>query len=668
MNAVVVALLGNPNCGKTTLFNHLTGKQQEVGNWCGVTVEKKRGWFIRENISVEVMDLPGCYHYSATVESALDEQITHQYLASNQAELIINVVDASNLERHLYLTLQLLEKGIPVIVALNMMDEAEQRGIVVDTTSLAKRLGCPVVPMVAKKSQGIEVLQELILQFKRGELHFTPWPFLPSSAKQSEVSIAIAKDRYDLIHNILGASIQQRTLKKSSWTERIDAIVLNRFLGIPIFLAAMYAVFVFTIQIAGTLQPFFDSASRTLFIDFMGRGLGYLQAPSWFIDTMTNGVGQGINTTLSFIPVIAAMFLSLSFLEGSGYMARAAFVMDKVMQWVGLPGKSFVPMVIGFGCNVPAVMATRTLENYRERLLTILMSPFMSCGARLAIYALFVSAFFPERGQNIIFGLYLIGILIALITGFVLRSTVLQGETSPLIIELPPYRWPSVKALLRTTKQRVMRFIVKAGVLIVPLCLAITSFGVIQEKAGIDNWLPTFGRHLTPIFSPMGIEKDNWPATVGLLSGVLAKEVVVGTLNSLYTQEGKLEDPLLGAKTNQGAMGVMVERFGSTAAAFAYLLFVLLYFPCVSVVVAIARELNKYWAAFSVLWTTGIAYMTAVLFYQTAMFSEHPKTSLGWIVGMLGILLGGFYSLRQWMQEKASKLRRSVPTQILIEI
>lgn len=453
---------------------------------------------------------------------------------------------------------------------------------------------------------------------------------------------------------------------RTIWTHRIDTLVLNRFLGIPLFFSCMYFVFSAAIEASDVLKGYFEVAAGTLFIDHVNEGLIYLQAPDWVIRLIAFGVGQGLKTTISFIPVIAVMLFAISFLEASGYMARAAFVMERVMRWVGLPGKSFVPMIIGFGCNVPAVMAARTLENYRERILTILMSPFMSCGARLTIYALFVSAFFPENGQNIIFGLYLIGIAVALITGFALRSSLLKSEGSSLVIELPAYRWPRIGTLCVSTWRRLKHFVLKAGSLIVPLCAVIALLGVVENKAGTNHFLANAGRALTPIFAPMGIKDDNWPAMVGLMTGVLAKEVVVGTLNTLYAEEAHLESLARGEEDGAGAVGVMNDRFGSSAAAFAYLLFVLLYFPCVSVVATMARELNRSWALFSVVWTTGIAYITAVLFYQCATFLENPRVAMAWITGMCGVLAVTFYGVRKRMRYKMNKIPKHFPTHIMI--
>lgn len=441
------------------------------------------------------------------------------------------------------------------------------------------------------------------------------------------------------------------------WTARIDKIVLNRFLGIPIFLVFLYLVFIASIKLGGALQPVFELTAKAIFIDAIHNSLVFLGTPQWVNHLFVFGIGQGIQTTISFIPVLSGIFLSLTFLETSGCMGRAALIMDKIMRWIGLPGKSFIPMMIGFGCNVPAVMAARTLENHHERILTILMSPFMSCSARLAIYVLFVTAFFPENGHNIIFGLYVIGLLAALLTGLILQKIFLLQEKSALTLKLSPYRWPNVWQLVKVTKRRLKQFVLKAGGVIVLLSVMVSALNLVQDKTGMNNGLAVLGRSITPIFAPMGIKKDNWPATVGLLTGIVAKEVMVGTLNALYAEEDR----------QANAFGTMVKRFGSPAAAFAYLLFVLLYFPCISVVAVITKELNRKWAVFSVVWTTGIAYITAVVFYQSTLLLETPVTALSWVLGMLGLLYLGFYGIRKAAYFKHwVRTTKPLPTPILI--
>jgi ferrous iron transport protein B len=732
LSSITVGLVGNPNCGKTTVFNALTGARQRVGNWPGVTVERKTGFLKWQRTTIKVVDLPGTYSLTAVSDTAsIDERIACEYVLNRHANVIVNIIDASHLERHLYLTMQLIEMRVPVIVALNMMDITRQQNKQISLSKLEDILGCPVVALEAHKGKGIKQLTQVIAQFGR-QLSVSrktfPYPAVLNTAIENlaheikikndisatwiatrlleddvlvrnlvsaeiqkktadlqqsirqelneDADILFADSRYRFIEKIMAHCVKLQGVITDTWTARIDRIVLNRVLALPIFLGVMYCMFLFAINIGGALQDFFDIASNTLFVEGLAQGLAQLHCPAWLNALLTAGVGKGINTVITFIPVIGALFLFLAFLEDSGYMARAAFVMDRFMAALGLPGKAFVPMIIGFGCNVPAVMAARTLENKRDRILTVMMSPFMSCGARFAIYAVFTAAFFPVGGQNVIFMLYLTGILMAMLTGLTLRKTVLQGKSAPLILELPPYHRPHLKTLWLHAWQRLKNFVVRAGKLILPICVLLGMLNVLSvdgtlmtAQSDTHSLLSVVGRGLTPIFAPMGIHADNWPATVGLVSGVLAKEVVVGTLNSLYSQMGHLSvlanhfdfwgglndavlsipanfsalgqafsNPLVAAApvhtVSESVYGVMYQHFDGRIGAIAYLLFVLLYFPCVSTTAAMVRELGRGWAWFSVLWTTGIAYGTAVSFYQLATFVRHPWSSLGWIIGI----------------------------------
>jgi ferrous iron transport protein B len=745
MRKLTVALVGNPNCGKSTLFNALTGSHQQVGNWPGVTIERTSGYFSEQNCRIEVIDLPGTY--SLTVldsDQAVDTQLTCEYLIYQRPDIVVNVVDATHLERNLYLTLQLLEMGISVIVAVNMMDIADKHKLNIDFKQLATRLGCPVIPLRSHKKQGLlelrqaivtsppvaspikfypEQLQASINQLMTQVVSNKPEIYEPSLATRllendklvlqlvdehskklvteqqrkleqelgEDIDIIFADLRYSLIHQLLSQA-QQKTDKVlyriSAW---LDKIVLNRWLGIPIFLFMMYAMFFFAINIGGAFQDFFDISSNTLFVNGLSYWLTSWHVPAWLVAILAGGAGKGINTTVTFIPVIGAMFLFLAFLEVSGYMARAAFVMDRVMRALGLPGKSFVPMIIGFGCNVPAIMAARTLENKRDRILTIMMTPFMSCSARLAIFAVFTAAFFPTNGHNIVFALYLLGISMAILTGLILRKTLLKGEVAPLVLELPPYHLPSLPVITRQAGQRLKNFIVKAGKLIVPFCIVLGALNSLNTNgsfaimdANPHSWLAVLGQWLTPLFTPMGIQLDNWPATVGLLTGVLAKEVVIGSLNTLYTPIGDLagigshtfdfwqglreaclsipqnlaglmqafSNPLLATLPEPGQeqsiYGEMYQRFGGPVSAFAYLLFILLYLPCVSTVAVIARELSRGWAVFATLWSTLLAYGIAVLFYQLATFSQHPASSLTWTFAIISVLTLFILGLRYY--------------------
>ncbi|MDM8563454.1 ferrous iron transport protein B, partial [Candidatus Marithioploca araucensis] len=444
----------------------------------------------------------------------------------------------------------------------------------------------------------------------------------------------------------------------------------------------------FTINIGGAFIDFFDILFGTIFVEGFGKLLSMIGLPDAFIILTANGIGGGIQIVATFIPIIGFLYLFLSFLEDSGYMARAAFVMDRFMRFIGLPGKSFVPLIVGFGCNVPGIMATRTLDNQRDRILTILMNPFMSCGARLPVYTLFAAAFFPVGGQNVIFGFYLIGISVAVMTGLIMKNTLLKGESSPFVMELPAYHLPTVQGILLRTWEKLKNFIFSAGKLIVPMVVVLTflnswgtdgSFGHEDSEKSV---LSEIGRSITPAFEPMGIHEDNWPATVGIFTGVLAKEALVGTLDALYTQLAETDaeeetfsfwggikkafatipanlagvtdmifDPLglnvgditsteVAAEEQEvstGTFGAMVTRFDGQIGAFAYLLFVLLYFPCAAATAAIYRETNMKWTLFVATWTTGLAYLFATVFYQLGTYAVHPMSSIAWTLGLLSL-------------------------------
>lgn len=721
-----IALLGNPNCGKTTLFNALTGETQRIGNWPGVTVEQRTGCFMTKAQSVYVTDLPGVYTLvSSETMSAQDEQITAKYVAQGEADVIVNVVDACHLERHLYLTSQLLELGRPMVVALTMTDLAHRSGIMIDCDALSEQLGCAVISVQAHRQDGVEALKKAVGAVRqrtacpltlacsteiqaalrslearlRTEGVSSTLAFYYAhrllegdtllmknaaefvSAGSSEWDVVLADARYQAVHEIV-LCVQRKTSDASEhWTARIDRVVLHRVWALPVFLGVMYAMFFFAIHIGAVFQPCVDLLTDALFVQGSAQVLAQWHSPAWMIALLSYGVGKGLNTTLTFIPVIAAMFFFLSCLEASGYMARAAFVVDKFMRMLGLPGKSFVPMIVGFGCNVPAIMAARTLDSERDRLLTILMSPFMSCSARLAIYSVFVAAFFPHGGQNIVFSLYLTGILMAVFTGFIVRKTMLQGQASPLILELPAYHKPALRRVFRDMLRRLRYFVTRAGQLIIPVCVllgglnALTIHGGISgAEAGQDSVLALIGQILTPFFAPMGITQDNWPATVGLLSGMLAKEVVVGSLNTLYSQMSTLTHTAVAfdvwgacldalrtvpeqitrlgqavihpmtagmpdAGLSQAVYGVMYRRFDGKIGAYAYLLFILLYIPCVSTMAVIRQEASRKLMWFSILWSFTIAYAGAVLFYQAATIYRHPQQTLFWAGCMVFLIM-----------------------------
>ncbi len=760
MKRITVGVVGNPNCGKTTLFNALTGARQRVGNWPGVTVERKTGVCQWPGAEVALVDLPGVYSLGVVSTSSIDEQIARDYVLSGEADLIVNIVDASNLERNLYLTTQLLEMRIPLVIVLNMMDVARDRRIEIDAGTLAERLGCPVVPLVASRGKGLADLREAIqrvagdprppeadlgfvaeLEDAIGELVPLVAPAAADrkveprwlaiklleedalavelcagvpedvlarvkhtvEAKADEdVDILIADGRYGFANALIQESVRRKGVALRTVSDRIDRVMLNRALGIPIFLGIMYLMFMFTINVGSAFIDFFDILFGVVLVDGAREVLTGAGSPEWLTTVIADGVGGGIQTVATFIPVVGCLFLFLSVLEDSGYMARAAFVMDRFMRTVGLPGKSFVPLIVGFGCNVPAIMATRTLEHRRDRIMTVMMAPFMSCGARLPVYALFAAAFFPVGGQNVVFALYLIGIGFAIMTGMVLKTTVLQGETAPFVMELPPYRLPTLKGLLLRAWERLKTFMFRAGKVIVAVVVVLNflsswgtdgSFGNQDSERSV---LAAIGKSITPAFAPMGIEQDNWPATVGIFTGIFAKEAVVGTLDALYTAlaepggaggdgdgEGfdlmagigdafasvptnlaaladTFTDPLglnIGDTSNVaaaaeqqavsvGTIGAMAQRFDGGLGAFAYLLAILLYMPCIAAVAAIYRETGTVWAVFAVVWTSGLAYGSAVLVYQAGTFARHPALSTWWLAGILVVFAATVMVLR----------------------
>ena len=747
MSDITIALAGNPNCGKTTLFNALTGARQRVGNWPGVTVERIEGNYRHNDRDVLVVDLPGIYSFSAY---SLDEKISREYILEQKPDVVVNIVDATNLERNLYLTTQLIEMKVPVVVALNMMDLAAQRQVEIEIDHLEKHLGCPVVPLVAPKRIGVPELKAAIAdiamrhavpvtkvaydsEVEEAIEHIQPdvaaaagaggvdprWlaiKLLEQDALAQQIAGGAARDtvaaeqrriarhtgdatdivmadgRYGFIHGLARDVVRRREAARRRISDTIDRVVLNRVLGIPIFLAVMYGVFMLTIQVGKPFIAFFDQLCGTLLVDGVRVLLQNVGAPGFVIAFLADGVGGGIQTVATFIPPVFFIFFCLSILEDSGYMARAGFVMDRLLRVIGLPGKAFLPMLIGFGCNVPAILATRTLDNQRDRTLTILMNPFMSCGARLPVYTLFAVAFFPHSGGLVVFSLYVIGIALAILTGLLLTRTVLKGDVSSFVMELPTYHVPTLRGILHHTWARMRGFIVRAGkviliaVVVLRMLSSVSVSGQWVQDRPQDSVLSGVGRAIVPVFAPMGVRADNWPAAVGLFAGVFGKEAVIGTLEALYSQAdsaaaaGGQDDFDLAAglrdafgalprgfadlarsmshplgQADQGSAarldaaaraGVSVETFdamhrffGNPAAAYAYLLFILIYFPCVAVIAVIYREIGMGWAAFSLSYLTALAWLVSTAFYQLATITVRPGSSLLWLAGCAGILM-----------------------------
>ncbi len=748
-----IALIGNPNSGKTSLFNRLTGTRQKTGNWPGVTVEKKTGYFKIDRHKYKIVDLPGTYALDAA-DTSLDERIARDYVQHHRHDLFINILDATTLERGLYLTLQLREQGVPVIVLLNMMDVAGKRNMCIDSDKLSQLLQCPVLEVSLKQDKDLarlereivsssthpvpaleipyaEDLESILVEFseknhlnrreainrlQEGSDDVTVQHYLNLIVEKTHKSFSYlrAKSYFSEAQKLAQKVIKQSDVNRYTISDKVDRWVLGSYTGVPIFLFIIYLLFLFSINIGGAFVDFFDLSTQALLVDGLGNGLLAMGVPEWLKLIIADGIGSGIQVVATFIPIIGTLYLFLSLLEESGYMARAAFVMDRFMRKLGVSGKAFVPLIVGFGCNVPAIMATRTLDSQRERILTVLMAPFMSCGARLTVYALFAAIFFPHGGQNIVFLLYLTGIGFAILTALILRNTVLKGDADDFMMELPGYQRPGLQNIAINTWNKLKGFVTGAGKIIIVVVMLINIFNSIGTDGSFGNQntdkslLSATARTLTPVFRPMGITNDNWPATVGILTGVLAKEVVVGTLDALYSSidavpEHHLEkqpydlwahlkqaahtipvnlnktlnnltDPIgLGAlapadslqqvaeeqDVNMATFAAMKKRFDGKTGAFAYMLFVLLYFPCVAATGAMYRETGKNWAILGVIWSTSLAYGTAVIFYQLATFSRHPIQSVLWTISLSLAFVLGVYVLF-----KSGKNKNEIPVNV----
>lgn len=777
MSQHIISLIGNPNCGKTTVFNALTGSRQRVGNWPGVTVDKKTGNFSYDGHDIEVVDLPGIYSVTPTSVSGEDEVVARNYLLSGEAQVVVNIIDASNLERNLYLTSQLIEMGVPVLVVVNMLDIAKQHKIKLDLKALENQLGCPVVGLIANRNKGVDELKKALVSFldkpvmTKVSVHYNEviekavaeisaklslgeksrWfavqllehtPGIESLFEEEKLKdvlkiveetdkhfegntdIEITNARYQLVSDIAEKVIVREGSVGATLTDRIDRIILNRWMGLPIFLLIMYVTFLFTQNFGAVFIDFFDILVGGIFVEGLGQLLTSWGTPEWLTVFLSNGIGGGLQTISTFIPVVFFMFLFLAILEESGYMARAAFVMDRLMRALGLPGKAFVPLLVGFGCNVPAIMATRTMDRASDRIITVMMTPFMSCGARLPVYVLFATAFWPTNGQNLVFGLYLIGIAAAILTGYLLKRTALPGAAGAFVMEMPPYHIPTLKGVMIRTWDRVRTFMFRAGKVIVVIvaCLAFLNSmgtdGTFGNEDSEKSVLSEIGKTIVPVFEPMGIQKENWPAAVGVFTGIFAKEAVVGTLNSLYDTlsvdqaqkaaaaaaeepegessfslsdtfseavgtigenfaglAGAFSDPLgisVGDLSDEaaaaeeqgvslGTIDTIKTLFGSTSGVFAYLLMVLLYVPCVAAVAAIYREVGTKWTIFACAWTLALGYSAATIFYRVANFAAAPVYSIVCIVIALAILYGMYCWMKSMAKKDAGKGPKIIP-------
>lgn len=585
-----IALVGNPNVGKTTLFNALTGSKQYVGNWAGVTVTKKEGYLSDD---IKVVDLPGIY---AMDTFSNEEKVSKEFLLTDDVDLIVNIIDGSNLERNLYLTSQLTAFNKPILILVNMIDVAKNNGIHIDYALLSKELGATILPISAAKGEGIDDLIKVIK-----EKEYSSFDIRINNIHSFELKDE--KDTYNYLEAILKKCIEKKQTKGRSLTDRIDSIVLNKYMAYPIFLAIMYLIFQLTFTwVGGPLQGVLDKLINEDFAGFVSNLLA--NSSPWFKSLIVDGIIGGVGGIIVFLPIILTLFIGISFLEDSGYMARTAFIMDKLMRKFGLSGKAFIPLLMGFGCSVPGIMSARTLESEKDRKLTALIVPFMSCNARLPVYALFAGLLFPGKEATVTFFLYGLGMVTAFIIAFFFKNTIFKKDEEPFIIELPEYKLPGLKSLMAHTWEKGKGFLKKAGTIIFAISVLVwflSNFSMSGMVDIDDSFLAQIGSVIAPIFAPLGF--GNWQESVALLTGLMAKEVVVGTLEVLYA--GGLETAILNTFT--------------MASGLSFLVFVLLYTPCISVIATMKKEFSTKFAAFSLVYQFAVAWIMSYAVYHLAL-------------------------------------------------
>ncbi|MEW8961706.1 ferrous iron transport protein B [Paraclostridium dentum] len=573
-----VALFGNPNVGKTTVFNILTGSKQYVGNWPGVTIEKKEG-FINEDI--KVVDLPGIY---AMDTFSNEEKVSKRFLESGDVDLILNIVDASSLDRNLYLTTQLMQYNKPIILLLNMIDVAEAKGVHIDPAKLEKELGVKVIPIVAKKKEGLENISDEIKSCL-----YTSFNYRKDFGNEINT--------YKEIEKILSKSMKSDSKNKESISSKLDNIILNPILAYPIFVLALLTLFKFTFEwVGGPLQ----TLTETLIDTYIATPVDALLANSspWFHSLIVDGIIGGLGGALPFFPLIFVLFLGMSFFEDSGYMARTAFLMDNIMKKVGLSGKAFIPMIMGFGCASPAIMATRTLESEKDRKVTALIAPLMTCGAKVPVYALFVSIFFPKNAAIVTTSLYLLGIVVAIIIALILNKTVYKADIEPFVLELPEYKLPTLNALFKNTWNKAKGFLIKVCTIMFAMSVVIwvlSSFNFSGFTSDINtSFLALIGGLIAPIFAPLGF--GDWRAGVSILTGISAKEVLISTMEILY-----------------GNLNTVLPTVFTSVSAYAFLVFSALYTPCIAALSTMRKEYGSKMMMISAVYQFVLAWIVAFI-------------------------------------------------------
>ncbi len=606
-----VALFGNPNVGKTTVFNLLTGSKQYVGNWPGVTIEKKEG-FISEDI--KIVDLPGIY---AMDTFSNEEKVSKQFLENENVDLILNIVDASSLDRNLYLTTQLMQYNKPIILLLNMIDVAEAKGIHIDAKKLEKELGVKVIPIIAKKKEGLENIENDIKSTLSSKFSY-------------KKDFGNEINTYREIEKILSKSMKSGFENKERLSSKIDNIILHPILAYPVFVAALLILFKFTFDwVGGPLQEL----TETLIDTYIATPADALFANSspWFHSLIVDGLIGGLGGALPFFPLIFVLFLGMSFFEDSGYMARTAFLMDNVMKKVGLSGKAFIPMIMGLGCASPAIMATRTLESEKDRKITALIAPLMTCGAKLPVYALFVSIFFRKNAAIVTTSLYLLGIVVAIIIALVLNKTVYKTEIEPFVLELPEYKMPTLNALLKNTWNKAKGFLIKVCTIMFAMSVviwALSSFNFSGFTENInESFLASLGHLIAPIFAPLGF--GDWRAGVSILTGISAKEVVISTMEIVY-----------------GNLNTTLPQSFTSVTAYGFLVFSALYTPCIAALSTMRKEYGSKMMFISATYQFAVAWVAAFivkivgsLIFEGSSISSLLELVVGGIIILIALII-----------------------------
>jgi ferrous iron transport protein B len=637
---IQVALVGNPNSGKTSLFNHATGKQERVGNYGGVTVDIKTAHLTQSGYRIDLTDLPGTYSLS---EYSPEERFVRQHLTETLPDVVINVVDASNLERNLFLTTQLIDMNIKVIIALNMYDELSRKGDRFDYEHLSRMIGIPILPTIASKGKGIgELMEKVIELYEEKEpvyrhIHINYGQDLNHAIEKAKTEIKkdatltdrfhsqyiaiqqlekdpalaeqIADAKYAFIHGALKETYHASSERVDPPGYRPDRLLTHKWWGIPIFLFLMYFMFEATFVLGNYPVEWIGAG-----VDALNRWIQHLMPPGILSDLLTDGIIGGVGSVIVFLPNILILFLFISFMEDTGYLARTAFIMDKLMHKIGLHGKSFIPMLMGFGCNVPAVMATRTLENRKDRLLTMLILPFMSCSARMPVHILLISVFFVHHQGLVMFSIYAIGVMVAIVMAKLFNTIVFKKQTIPFVMELPPYRWPTLRNIGQHTWSKSVQYLQKMGTIILVASIIIWALGYFPRNAVGDDrsaqlensYIGRLGHWIEPALRPLGY---NWQVGVSILTGMAAKEIVVSSMGIMYGADADDNSATLKDRLAE-------QHTFTPLTAYSFMIFVLLYFPCIAVLAAIRREAGGRWALFTACYTTALAWIVAWGIYQ----------------------------------------------------